>query len=556
MGAVRVDGKDYVRTGLWYAREVVAGKIPACEWVRLACKRQLDDLARADWKYRFDEARANRVCRFIEMLPHIKGRWKSRNLELEPHQCFRLTTIFGWVDPDGFRRFRKALILLPRKNAKTTEAAGVGLYLFALDGEPGAEVYSAATTRDQAKISWDIARRMALKSRGFCDRFGIEPGKNAIAIEQDGSSFRPLSRDADSLEGLSPSGGIIDELHAHKTREVFDVIDEATGARQQPLLYIISTEGDNAAGVLAEQVHYAQQVLAGHHEDDSYFAVIYTIDAGDEWTDPASWRKANPNIGVSVFEKDLEIRCRQAQKNAQSQASFLTKRLNVRVGAGDAYFNLLAWNTKCLDAKLRIESFRARRAIAALDLASKRDMAALVLLFDDVAFGKFYLPEDAVERGNPNYDIYNGWALKHLLTLTPGNVIDFSFIEADLQEAARTFDISQVGYDPYQATQFATRMLAEGLPMVEVPQTVLSLSEPMKELDARIVSGGIHHDGNPVLGWMVGNVIAKKDAKDNVYPRKARDENKIDGAVALIMAEALRIRQSDDTVSYTGLRAV
>ena len=197
----------------------------------------------------FDEERAFRICYFAEQLPHIKGRWGSRNIVLEPWQCFVLTSVFGWIDAAAFRRFRKALIVIPRKNSKTTVAAIVGLYLLALDSEPGAEVYSAATTRDQAKICWDIAKRMAQRSPGFRDRYGVEALSHSIAMETAAAFFKPLSRDADGLEGLNPHEAIIDELHAHKTREVFDVLDEATASRRQPLMFIISTEGDNATGV-------------------------------------------------------------------------------------------------------------------------------------------------------------------------------------------------------------------------------------------------------------------------------------------------------------------
>jgi len=234
MVKVRVVERDYVAIGRQYALDVVADKIPACEWIKKACQRQIDDLARKDFKYHFDHKRGSDICAFMEMLPHVKGRWKSKTLFLEPWQCFFLTVIFGWVDAEGLRRFRKALIVVPRKNAKTTIAAGIGLYLLALDKEPGAEVYSAATTRDQAKISWDLAKAMAQRTPGFCDRFGVQPLAHSIAIENLSSFFKPLSRDADSLEGLSPHGALIDELHAHKTREVFDVLDEATGSRRQP----------------------------------------------------------------------------------------------------------------------------------------------------------------------------------------------------------------------------------------------------------------------------------------------------------------------------------
>lgn len=313
------DGLDYCGEAERYAAQVVSGHIPACEWVRLACQRQIDDRARPQSKefyWTFNRERANDICWFIEKLPHVKGRWSSKTIVLEPWQCFFLTTIFGWVDEDGYRRFRKALIVIPRKNAKSTIAAGVGLYLLALDGEPGAEVYSAATTRDQAKIVWgEYARKMVQQTPRLRERYGIEPLAHSITVESEGSFFKPLSRDADSLEGLNVHGAIIDELHAHGTREVFDVLDDATGSRKQPLIFIISTEGDNAAGVFAEQVEYGQQVLRGKHEDESYFAIHYTIDADDDWVAPSSWRKANPNMGVSVQERDMEVRCKQAQAN-------------------------------------------------------------------------------------------------------------------------------------------------------------------------------------------------------------------------------------------------
>lgn len=555
---IATDEKDFVAIAGQYAKGVVSGEIPACRWVKLVCQRQIDDLVRKDWKWTFDAQRANRICKFLELLPHVKGRWKTRNLTLEPHQCFRLTAIFGWVDELGFRRFRKALVVLPRKNGKSVEAAAVGLYLVALDGEPGAEIYSAATTRDQAKITWDLAKRMVEKSPGFRDRYGIAPLAHSIAIESEGAFFKPLSRDADSLEGLNPSGCIIDELHAHKTRDVFDVLDEATGARQQPLLYIISTEGDNNEGVFAEQVSYGQQVLEGNHEDESYFAIFYTIDPEDDWTAPASWYKANPNLGVSVFEDGLELRCRQAQKNPGGQASFFTKRLNVRVGAGAAYFSMLAWSRTCFDPSLTLEDFYGQPCYIGIDLASKSDLAVKMRIFERAGrhylFGDYYLPEEQLEKVNPNYDLYRGW--DKYLTLTPGNIIDYEFIERDLLDDMKNFDVQQVGIDPHDATQFSTRMDREGVPINRIPQTMLSLSEPMKELGARILAGTIGHDGNPVLHWNIGNVVAKEDAKENVEPRKARRANKIDGAVAAIICMKLVMIGQENTIRYTGLRSV
>ncbi len=557
MGKIKkpaVDATPHVKRAMQYARDVVSEEIPACRWVRAACQRQIDDLARKGWRWKFDAERAENVCSFIELLPHVKGRWKSKTIQLEGWQCFVLTTIFGWIDREtGFRRFRTALIVVPRKNAKTTIAAGVGLYGLVLDGEPGAEVYSAATTRDQAKISWEIAKRMVERLPDFRDEFGIEPLAHSITVESEAAFFKPLSRDADTLEGLNPHVTIIDELHAHKTREVFDVLGEASGSRRQPLKFIISTEGDNRIGVFPEQVNYLQLVLDGKHQDDSFFGIVYTIDPEDDWTSVEAWRKANPNLGVSVLEEDIAIRCRQAQKNTESQSSFLTKRLNVRVGAGEAYFNLLAWKSVCKDDSLRIEDLYGQPCHVFIDLASKSDLCAKILLFQDGAtyyvFGKYYLPQRALDKGNPNYDVYRGWADSDFLTTTPGDITDYEFIERDLLEDARNFQVLECSYDPFQATQFATRMQASGVKMLECGMTVKNLSEPMKQLAAEIVAGHVKHDGDPVLEWNIGNVVARVDAKENVYPRKARDENKIDGAVALIGAMAIAMRTGIHQVS-------
>ena len=433
-------------------------------------------------------------------------------------------------------------------------AAGVGLYMLAMDGERSPECYSAATTRDQAKITWSTAREMVKHTPALRSKLGIQALAHSIAVERDGAFFKPLSRDSDSMEGINAHLVVVDELAAHKDRSVFDVLDERTGARAQPLSLYISTEGDGSTGAFPEQVGYLQEILAKRYDDDSYFGVIYTLDKSDDWTLRASWYKANPNLGVSIFENDFADRCLRAQRNPASQASFLTKRLNVRVGAGEAYFNMLAWNNLCRSSELKIEDFYGKPCILALDLASKIDLAAKVYLFPlkdkfhpvtkapirYAIFSQFYIPEERLEKGNPNYDYYRGWSdpTTGYLTTTPGNVIDFEFIEEDLRDDMKTFKVREVGFDPFQATELSTRMAKEGLPMVEIPQTVRQMSEPMKGLGALVDSGGLVHDGNPVLTWMIGNTTARVDVKENVFPRKVRPENKIDGSVALIMGHS------------------
>lgn len=535
----RSSQRDYCAIAKEYAQRVVADDIPAGRLVKLACKRQLDDLERKDWLYRFDKNRAHRVCQFMECLPHIKGRWKTRELEYEPFQIFRFTTVFGWVDADGLRRFRTVYVEEPRKNGKTTECAGVGVYMLCADGEPGAEVYSGATTRDQARICWDLAHNQVKRTPDLLSAFGVHPLAHSIAIPEAAAYFKPLSRDADTLEGLNVHCAIIDELHAHKTREVWDVLNAATGSRRQPLIWAITTAGVNRAGVCYEQRGYVQSILEGRHVDDRYFGIIYTLDPEDDWTTRESWIKANPNFGVSVLEDDIRTLCNQARASAQSQNNFLTKRLNVWVNAGVAYFNMLAWDA-CTVEGLCISDFEGEDCWIFVDLASKTDIAAKIILFrrgsEYYAFGTYYLPEDAIEQGNPNYDFYSGWAHDNRLSLTPGNVIDFERIERDLVEDFQRFHVVEVGFDPWQATELSTRMIAEGLPMVPVPMTVQRLSEPMKGLEALVLQRKVHHDGDPVLGWMMSNVTAKVDAKENVFPRKDRPENKIDGAVALIGA--------------------
>jgi phage terminase large subunit-like protein len=536
--------RDHVAMAKQYARDVVSGKRIACEWVKAAGQRFLDDLKRQgekEWPYEFDAARAERFCRFAELMPHVKGKWDTKCIVLEPWQCFISCNIFGWIHRGTkLRRFRRALVVVPAKNGKSCYAAIIGLYLLSADGENGPEVYSAATTRDQAKIVWDTAKRMVDGTPGLRQRFGVQSLAHSLTVESCGGFFKPLSRDSDTMEGINAHGVIVDELHAHKSRECFDVLDERTGARRQPLTFIISTEGDNPVGVFAEQVAYGQEILSGRHKDETYFAVVYTIDKHLDWTDKRAWYCANPNLGISVFEDEMGDRCRRAMKNPASQSSFLTKRLNVRVGAGEAYFNMLAWNTICAKPELKVEDFYGQQCTMALDLASKNDVATKVSLFKReqkyVIFLKCYLPEEKLEKGNPNYDFYRGWADRGYLTLTPGNVIDFEFIERDLLEDRKNFKLLEVGFDPWQATQLSTRMLAENLPMVEIPQTVKQMSEPMKEFAGLIEQGRMLHNGDPVLSWMVGNTMARVDAKENVYPRKARPESKIDGAVAGIMA--------------------
>jgi len=534
--------RNYVAIATKYAKQVVSGKIDACLYVKQACQRQLDDLKKEKkaWKYSFDHERAEHICRFIEKLPHIKGKWARdrKPITLEPWQIFNLTTFFGWVDEFGIRRFKTNYTEVPRKNAKSTMTSGVALYCLAADGEEGAEVYSAATTREQAKIVWHDAKHMVERTTGLQMRFGVDTSSNSIFVENTASSFKPLSRDqGGNHDGLNISCGIIDELHAHKTREIFDVIETGTGSREQPILWLITTAGSNRSGICYEQRSYTIKILSGVVEDDEYFGIIYTLDKDDDWTNPNNWAKANPNWGISVNPEDIARKARKAMEMSSAQNNFKTKHLDLWVNADTAWMDMVSWEN-CADPSLAIEQFKGKPCWLAIDLASKIDIACVAIVFKEdekhTGFLLNYLPEEAAEEEKNSQ--YSGWAKDELITITPGNVTDYGYIEEDLRELAAKYDIQQVGYDPWQSSYLATRLAEEGLPMVEYRNTVQNMSEPMKEFEALVVSGNFKHDGNVVFNWMISNVVAHTDAKDNIYPRKEFPENKIDGPVAMIMA--------------------
>ncbi len=556
---------NYVTVARRYAEAVVAGEILACRWVQRACQRQLDDLVRYSGKaspFRFNpklkdkEGRtfqpADNLCAFIERLPHVKGPLAGEAISLEPWQVFILSTVFGWMKPDGKRRFRRSYIEVPRGNAKSTLSSALALYMLAADGEGGAEVYSLATTRDQARIVFGDAQTMARRSAGFRSRFAVNVGAHNMHVLASGSKFEALSAEGSTLDGLNIHFGCVDELHAHKTRTVYDVVETGTGKRDNSLLWVITTAGSNRAGICYEVRTFVTKLLDGVVQDDSQFGIVYGLDDGDAWDTEAALIKANPNWGISVRPEVLGPLQAKAMQLPSAINNFKTKHLNEWVNADTAWMDMRAWDA-CANSGLDLDAFEGQPCWIGLDLASKTDIAALMLIFQHpeisdayVAFGKYYLPEDTVNgAGNSQYP---GWMRTGRLTVTPGNVIDFSWIEADLLDMASRFGIQAVAFDPFQATQLSTRMLSEGLPMIEVRPTVLNFSEPMKTVEALVLQKKLIHDGDPVLAWMASNVVAHLDAKDNIYPRKERPENKIDGIVALIMAISRAIKPGDGIV--------
>lgn len=527
-----------------YARDVAAGRIAACKWIKLACERHRADRVREKrkaFRFYFDPDKAERACEFIELLPHTKGRWAKEGLllTLEPWQCFFVCCIFGWLrKAGGLRRFRKVLLIVSKKNGKSHVAAAIGLCMLAADGEHGAEVYSGATTEKQAWEVFRPARLMALKSEDFREHFGVEVNASNISILATDSRFEPII--GKPGDGASPSCAIIDEYHEHATDELFDTMETGQGARDQPLMLVITTAGSNMSGPCYALQLEAQKMLEGVRACDAMFALIYTVDQEDDWTKINTLKKANPNYGVSISAEFLIARQREAIDNARKQGTFKTKHLNLWVGARDAYFNVRKWQ-QCQEKRLSLDDFEGQACLLGMDLASKIDLAALEILFprDDgsyARFGRYYLPEATVEQGENEH--YRGWMRAGWLTVTDGDMIDHRVIRDDILALRDRFNISELAFDPDNATMLVRDLQDEGISCIEVRPTLPNFSDPMKTLDGLIRSKRIAHNGDPVMTWAISNVVTRPDAGERVYPRKERPENKIDPVVALIMALA------------------
>ena len=512
----------------------------------------------------FDAEAADHAVRFIESYcRHHKGEWAGQPLILEPWQKDDIIRpLFGWRRADGTRRYRFALIEIARKNGKSELGAAIGLYLTVADCEPGAEVYSSATKKDQAKIVHDTAREMVKKSPDL-KRF-VRVLRNNINCPELGSKFEPLGSDSNTLDGLNPHGNIIDEIHAHRDRKVFDVLVTAMGARRQPLTLIITTAGIyDPESIGWEQHDYAVKVLEGIFEDDGFFAFIAASDEGDNWEDPASWEKANPNIDVSVKREYLAELCEKAKKQPSFQNTFFRYHLDRWTQQRNIWIQIEKWNACDKDLAPtayaeREKTWEGRVAYGGMDLSSKLDITAVVLVlpWDDGQgydlVPRFWIPEEDLEaRSRRDRVPYDAWVRDGWVAATPGNVIDYDFIRNEVVSLAGRFDLRELGFDPYSALQLSGQLgEKDGIQMVEVRQGWKSMSEPSKEFEKMVVSGQVRHGGHPVLRWMVSNASVRHDANANIAPDKGREGAKatgrIDGVVATIIALSRAIVQPAD----------
>jgi phage terminase large subunit-like protein len=540
-------------TATQYIDDVLSGRQVVCKWVRLAVARHVNDLETGHERgLRFDETEAKKAIAFFALLKHSKGEWARKTIVLEPWQQFHLWVLFGWRRADGTRRFRTSYLEVARKNGKSTMAAGVGLYMLVADGEPGAEVYTGATKRDQARIIHAEAVRMVKQSPAL--RNSLTLYKDNIHDTKAFSKFEPLGKDSKTMDGLNVHGGIIDELHAHPDGDLWDVLETATGSRRQPLMYAITTAGNNptTASVCFQFHDYTEKALSGVVEDDAFFGTIYSLDIDPEtrktedWEDEAVWIKANPNLDVSKKRADMQDQARRVKEMPARLNSFLQKHLNLWVSQAIKWLNMDYWNA----CNQPLPNLSGRQCYSGLDLSSTIDITAEVKVFppldDDEPYWilpTFWVPEDRIwERSKRDRVPYEAWLRQGHILATPGNAVDYDFIVANIEADSKIYDIKEIAFDRWGAFQLSQSLSNEGFTMVPFGQGYASMSAPAKELEAKIMKANIAHGGHPVLRWMADNVVTIKDPAGNIKPDKSKSREKIDGIVGTIMALDRAIR--------------
>ncbi|WP_045124428.1 terminase large subunit [Acinetobacter nosocomialis] len=574
--------RDYFKIALQYCHDVRSGVRTAGQLEKFAVKRFLNDLNRSgiplgsgdeelenlltslkigskppdiNFEFRFDVERAQHACFFIETCPHVEGelarlkRDGTRHLlVMSPWQVFVTVNIFGWVNYEGLRRFTYVYLEVAKKNGKTTWLAAVGLYMGFIDGEPGSNVYAAATTRDQANILFGAAKTMVAYSPKMQERFGITKQEYSIFQTTTNSSFKALSQDRDgSKDGFNVHCGLIDELHAHKDSGMYDIVSNGIASRAQPLLFAITTAGKDTTSVCYRERKIVVAILKGEATHERYFGMIFCLDKGDDWKDPKNWPKANPNYGISVKPEYLQGMADKCKISPSNEAIFRQKHLNEWVGAVDGWL-AESHVTNC-EVEVSFKEFKGVVGFGGYDLASRLDLAAWTEMrprFEDgkiiwYVFAHSYINERVMEsteaiNGEMRPDDYPVWRDDGWLIETPGASTDFNRIKEDILAHHLDYPFYEVGHDPYHAEQVTADLLDAGLNVIEVPQRTEFLNPAMRWIEVLIAENRIRFCGDPVLKWCILNVVVKEDAKECIFPRKISRAKKIDAAVGMIIA--------------------
>jgi len=516
---------------------------------------ELEKLARArivkahkEWPAKghwFDIEAGKRVVKFVEnYCRHYKGEWAGMPMLLENWQKLIIVEAFGWKRADGYRLHRTVWLELGRKNGKSALASALAVYLLLADAEPGAEIYSSATKRDQAKIVFDAAKEIVNQSPALAEYIKVQRGN--LSVLRTRSKFEPLSSESNTLDGLNPHGNIIDELHSHRDRMVWDKLITAQASRRQPMNLLITTAGIYDTEQIGFVLHdHAVAILNGQIEDDSWFAWISAADEGDDPYELTTWEKANPNLGISIYASFLEQRAAEALSQPSSLNSFMRLHLNQWTQQLERWLDMGDWDT--CNGEVDLNELEERECYMGLDLSSKLDITALALFFPPLEdeswklWVRCYIPQESMhDRERTEHIPYSMWARDGWIVPTEGDVIDYKWIQDDIAKLSERFNVQELAYDPWSCQQTALHCRDEiGLNVVPIRQGFMSLSEPTKEFERLVVSGKLAHGGNPCLAWMANNVTVKHDPAGNIKPDKGKSQrHKIDGIVASIIALA------------------
>ncbi|WP_313243757.1 terminase large subunit [Stenotrophomonas rhizophila] len=547
---------DYVEVAIAYARAASSDRSGRFgRLIKLAAKRFLEDLKRAKKKgapFWFSLEHANHACGWIELLPHVEGKWDTPEIRLHPSHVWFVVQLFGFRKADGTRRFTSALFAVARKNAKSTLSAAILLYCQCCEDEEGAQVISAATTGSQARIIFNVAKRMAEKMVDLRDAYGLECWANAISRVETGATFKPINAKASTQDGLNPSHVGLDEIHAHKTPDLLNVLQSAAGARRNPLWLFTTTEGYANPGPWSEIRQFATQLLEGVFGEtaDHFLAIFFAVDKDDADFDEKAWHKANPLMDVNPhLLAAIRKESVEAKAMPSKLAEFQIKRLNRPAAAANGFILLPKWNA-CA-GEVDLDALKDAPCWGGLDLASTRDLTSLRLVWrvgdKIVTWGRRWVPESAVmqrtERGTVPYA---GWVAAGFIEQTEGEVTDYAVIEKAILEVREQFNLQSLAFDRWNATEMVSRLVAAEVPLVEFIQGPKSYHPAMTELERAYIGKRLVHDGDPVLAWCAANLIARQDVNLNMAPDKRRSPDKIDDMTALLMAVGISIPVAEE----------
>lgn len=524
-----------------YHRQMVTGEIIVGQRIRAIYDKLVRDIQNPASRWRFDEKLANRPIEFIETLcKHSKGEWMGKPMKLELFQKAFINALFGFVDDDGLRRYKETFFLVARKNGKSSLLSGIMLYMLIADNEGGAQVVSAATKKEQASIVFNECLNMVSQSEAL--RTHLKKRKIDLYFPSTFSTMTALASDSNTLDGLNLHCAVVDELHAVKDRNLYEVLKQGMSARRQPLLVMITTAGTVRENIYDDMYEYASNVCDGHIADERFLPILYELDERQEWVEPTAWIKANPSLGKIKKLEDIQEKVERAKSNSKDLSGILTKDFNVRETNTGSWLTFEAIDNT---SKFTMADIRDSYAIGGVDLSSTTDLSCATLLImkpdgSKFALQQYFLPADNIEQRVKEDKIpYDKWAKDGLVKLSDGNKVNYADVTAWFEQMYHEYGIRPlwVGYDNWNSTYWTEDMINHGYNMQMVRMGAITLSQPMKELAADLAAKNINYNNNPLLKWCLTNTGVKTDDNGNIRPVKGQSRTmRIDGAVSLLIA--------------------